>query len=351
MASPQEHHQVIARLRAHGVDRLIELYLDEILERPMQEVLDPTRLARSLAGAIRSAAARPDLADRVQVMLRDLQERSTREAREQDSLRKLLPPELHRSFRPLLSEPWVPDRRLVEALMDHEAMSSLVTDVLQAVLISFGKKIRSIAPDAGRVSQLGSGLRAPGLSSLRAIGSSVAAVGSGVAHAFGAEIERQIEQRAREHVDGAIQSVLSDVVSHLTDPRRARSMAAWRAHCLGVVMDTPMTTWGAELRKLKPETLGPAILASLRALAASEDLAERLEGVIRSAFDNSTKRSLGQHLRDLGLEEEWRRETALLIRSSMNPLLASDAFATWVEEMLTGTKPSDPSDADEPDHS
>ena len=49
------------RLRDGGTDRLVDLLLDDVLSRPVSELVDPAWLARQLAASAKSAAADPQV--------------------------------------------------------------------------------------------------------------------------------------------------------------------------------------------------------------------------------------------------------------------------------------------------
>jgi len=332
--------RLVARLEQGWLGALADLCLDEVLARRAGDLLPASVLARHLAAGIRQAAARPDLRPWLAERLVALRSRSLdpgpggRRFPRGDTLRGHLPAELTDPLERLLAEPYLPDRALVLRLLDHDAMHTLIQEVLQAALVHFARKMRSLGPD-GSLLKAGLGRAArlpPGLSRLRSIGSDVVS-------AVGSELEYQLEQRVSEHVSQAISAVLGQVATLLSAPERAATMGDWRAYGLRVVLDTELEAFAAEGRKLDPALAARALADGLTALARHPDLEARIEAGALDALAPWADRTLGSLLDDAGLRGAWRDAWREAVVTGAGPILRSPGFQAWLAGWLGDEQP------------
>jgi hypothetical protein len=330
----------MARLRAGALDALVDLIVDDLLARPAATFVDPDLLATELSSAFVAATSDPTTETWLSAQLRAGQEATSAYLRKDGrTLGQRLPEGATASVARLLAEPWVPDRRLVDRLVDHEAMVTLVREVLQGTLVGFGHRLRNLAPEGGRFSGLGAGLHAglksaPGMGHLRAFGSSVAAVGSGLGAVVSAEIEHQIEERARDFVAGALRSVLADVAGHLTDPKRAGAMSGWRKHAFDAVLDADPEIWASEVEKMDPARLAHTVIGAVRAFARRPELSREIAAASKAAVEHLGDRTLCEMLRAAGLEESWKRATTAILRKRGAELIENPAFEEWIGSLV-----------------
>jgi hypothetical protein len=326
--------QILARLRDGALDSLVELCLDDLLERPVVPgLLRPETVAQRAVSVLRATAASPRLEPWLRDQLEELRARtiepdaSGRAHSPGATLRDHVPAELSAPLEELLTEPWLPDRALVLRLLDHEAMHSLIHEVLHAALTRFAKKMRSLKPDTSKL-RSGLGKRVPGsLSRLKDIG-------SGVVSVVGSEIESQLDQRVGEFVSQAISAVLGHVATLLTAPERAETMGDWRAYGLRVLLDTELEAWAVEARKLDPERAVQAMAKALRALAGRDTLEAELTDLIGVALDPWREQRIGELLRELGIEEAWREAGRSQLVELLGPVLDTTAFHAWLHALL-----------------
>jgi len=322
---------VLYRLRGGALDALVDLVLDDLLDRPAAEALDPGRVAASLRDALRTVAENPSLEQEIRERLESARSRARTVTTD---LPRRLPPELQDAAEEALAWPFPTDRDLLLRMMDHAAMHSLIRDVLQDSLVRFARKLRSLAPEPGRLPGFDAARRAPGLGRLVALGSGVAAVGSAMAGALGSELEHQVDQRAREFATSAISVVLGQVVDTLTDPGRADAMAAWRLHALRAFLDTPSDTWTRTLDRVEPDRVADLVARTIRRLAARPELESELEGILRKGLDLLGSTTLRQQLDAAGLTDEWRARTREVLARTLGDLTALPAFERWLTNLL-----------------
>lgn len=328
--------RVLELLRAGALEALIDICLDELLARPVSQLISPELVARRTMVILRATADSPTLEPWLEEQLDALlaqyiqPDDSGRAYAEGETLRRHLPRELTDPIEELLAEPYLPDRELVLRLMDHQAMHSLIQEVLHATLVRFAHKMRSLKPDTSRL-RSGLGKRVPpGLSRLKDLG-------SGVVSVVGSEIESQLDQRVGEYVSQAISVVLGHVATLLTAPERAETMGDWRAYGLRVVLDTQLEAFAAEARKLDPKRAVAATAGAVRSLAARETLEAELAELVQAAMGPWQHHSIGQLLSSLELEQACRSSWRAWLREQLAPVLETTAFEAWLQALLGTT--------------
>jgi len=318
---------VRARLGNGALDRFAALAVDDLLARPVHDLVATPVVASALARAIRQAAADPATGRGLRTEARRLAARAASPRHPRARLRRRIPREVTDPLRALLAEPWVPERDLVLRLLDHAAMHTLVQEVLQESVVGFARRVRSLAPD--RLPHLARAVRRTpvlqGLSRLKALS-------SGVVSAVG--IEEHLEQRAGEFVSQGIRSALVHVATLLTDPGRSGTLADWRAHLLDAVLDTNDAAWAREARKTDPDHVAGAILAGIEGLAARPDLEATLGDVLSRSAGPWAQGTLGERLGAMGLLEPFREAATAILAERARALVEGPAFGAFLDEIL-----------------
>ncbi len=299
-----------ARLRAGGADRLADLLLDDLLDRPVSEIVDARWMSERLVASIRSAAADPRVETWLRERVNDVRARVPAGPPQ-------IPPAIRVPLGELMARPYVPDRALVGKLLDHETARLLLKNLFQDLLVAFARRLKPITPKSplpsfGRLSRLG----------------------EGVLGAVGHEIEAQIEQKAREFTDQAVQKLVDKMADHLCNPDLITEYGAWRAHGLDVLCDTEMTVLAGEVEKLDPDALIATGAALVRGIAGRDELVGEIEGVLSAAMESAGTQSA----RDLlgGVEEHGLELVRDLMRQRARAVIETDAFARWFDEIVEG---------------
>lgn len=306
---------VRARLRDGGADRLADLLLEDLLDRPIHELVDAGWLAERLVASLRSAAADPRVEGWFRDRVNDLRARVPAGAPE-------IPKPIRDPLRELLLRPYVPDRALVGRLVDHETARLLLKNLFQDLLIAFANRIKPpMVPKAplGGFGRLGK-------------------LGEGVLGAVGEQLEHQVEQRAREFTDQAVAKLVDKMADHLCNPELVVEYGAWRAHGLDVILGTDTRALAGEVEKLDPEALIATGAALVRGIAGRAELVGEVEAVLRAAMDSAGSRSARALLG--GVEEHGIDLARDLLRQRARALVETAAFERWFEEIVEGKPPA-----------
>ncbi len=324
--------QLLERLRDGSpggpLDRLADLIVDDLLARPIREVLEPRWIAEVIRDGLRawlaSGAAEARLLLAVEDGLIHL-ERTDR------SLEELLPPELVEGIRGLSDRPYRPEGNLLRSVLDREPVRALIRDLLVNALVAFAKKLGSPVTE----SKLAKGLGGLGSFVKEQAKARAGALGA-MATAISDEFERQAEKRAVEFADTALQGVVSQLIERLTRPGTSPEQAALRRALLDSLLALRGPQVSAELRRADPQLVAASVRRALQAWASRDDLPDRLESTIALVLSREGDQSLGEALESLELRGPARELTRRAILRRLVPLASGDAFAAWLTETMGG---------------
>ena len=316
--------QILGHLRAHeeALSGLVKRLLDDLLSRPVGEMVDPEWLARRFVDGLRASAADAHTEKWVRELVQKGLERS---GEERGPLGQSLPPELLSPAKALLGRPYTPNQEIVRLLLDHAAMHELIRTVLVQVLTEFGKSLKPILPTSSQ------GGRKRGGAFSQLVGAA-----SEVASAVGAQVEERAEARVREFVDGAISVSLDISVAHLCSEGFAQTFGEWRSDSVDSLLGVPVETWVEELNALDPDALVTELVEIVRGLAAWDGLGEGVESLLSALMEEVGDSSLSQFLAGSGLEAEWRPQAEDLLLQRARGFVATDSFAEWLGDMVPG---------------
>lgn len=331
--------QLLARLDGPALDALVDLVIDHLLERPVSALVDPAWLAAQIVAALRAGTRD----DRTEVWVRG-QLRAVQQRVPPGRLGQHLPAEVAQPLRAVLGRKVIFDRALVGRLLDHEAARHLVTDLLSGALHGFVDKLRPVAGVASGVGgalggALGAGRAGKGFDRLKLLGQGVKGLSEGVIGGISQELEQRAEGKVKDFVDGALHAAMEQVADHLCAPENAARYAAYRLHVLDTVLDTDNRVLVGEIDKLDPDHLVRTAAGVLRSLARRPGFEAELQRAVQAALDEAGPRSLGDLLRETGLERgeddgEWRRRLRAPLAAEARVFIRGPAFAAWLDALL-----------------
>lgn len=236
--------------------RLADAVLAGCIDRPLQSLL-PTELMARLGRDFALALLRDPQAD---ARLAQLLTQAQAALRKLPRLRAVVPPDFVLLAKELLRLPYVPDRALIVALLSRPPFRRLNRELMTGTLIDYSRRIRSTLsdPNAGR------SLGMLGRLATQAVQKGTAAVGAvagGVASVVTDELERQMQRRAGEFAENAVDELVGRLATTLTDPARAAEHVEIKLSLLEFVLDLPGETVANELGRAQPL----AVVAPLRA--------------------------------------------------------------------------------------
>ncbi|EDM78343.1 hypothetical protein PPSIR1_09191 [Plesiocystis pacifica SIR-1] len=318
------HGRILERLRGEpeALEQLVGLGLEHVLDRPLEQLVDAEWLARALTEGVRNSARSNEferwVAERVEEAL-------TRADRLEGALGERVPVTLLGPVEKALGRPYQPDRELVRSLLDHPSTRTILRELLEANILEFGKRMRSMVPDAAtKVPKLSGG----------GFASRLAGVAKGVATAVGSELEKQLEPRVNAFVDDILGVAVDQMVDRVASPEFAEDFATWRVDVLRSLLGQPVDRLVAERHKYPPGDFAADVAAILRALAAWRGLGEQVEASLTELIREYGSTSARDFLAGSGLEEAWRPALQEALVDGARDFVETPAFEAWLGVLL-----------------
>jgi hypothetical protein len=304
--------------------RLASLLVEDALGRPVSELLD----VRFLAGALREGLAAFTASDEAAAWLTaTLAEGEKTLAAEKRTLGTLVSPALVEGAHELAALQVTPPREIVEKLLDREPLKKLLRGQVIDTLVAFGRRAASPVSDNRIARGLG------GLSKLAMGQANKPSAFGALANAVSGEVERQVEKRATDFADTAVEGILEGLAAQLSDPTRAKEQVATRL----ALLDGLLELTGAEVAQLARGPVAERVTVARKTLAAwgAEASFERdVEALVTTALAKEGARPLGDVLADLGVREVVARKAKELVHTKLVAVVAGDGFAAWLGELL-----------------
>jgi len=309
---------VLERLRDPSAEgaagRLAWLLVDDALGRTLSDLLDVRFFAAALREGIRAFASSDAAAARMAAIVEEGEKTLAAEKRTTGA----------HDFAALAL---TPPGDVIEKLLDREPVKKLLRAQVIDTLIAFGRKAASPVADNPIARGLG------GLSKLAlGQGGKPSAFGA-IANAVSGEVERQVEKRATDFADIAVAGILDGISAQLSDPARAKEQAALRL----ALLDGFLELTGAEVATLgRGPTAARVAVArkTLAAWAAEETFEAEVEALATALLAKDVGRTLGDVLRDLGLEDVVSEKAREIVRRRVAAFVAGERFAEWLQTLI-----------------
>ncbi len=320
------HERILARLRGPDpyIEQAVALASEHGLDRPMAELVDPAWLAHALSEGLR-ASARDEhfegwVRERVEQAL-------ARAGKLHGTLGDELPITVLDPLQRALGRPYQPDRELVEALLDHPSTRTIVREVLQANLLEFAKRMRSMVPDVGRPASGGG------------FASKLAGMAKGVAAAVGSELEKQLEPKVEGFVDDILGVAVRMMIDRISSAEFAPEFAKWRVDVLLALLAHPLDRLVANRAASGQSDPGQSsfatdIAAIVGALATWRGLGEKIEAGLGEIIAEHGHRTPREFLAGSGLEQVWRPTIEQAVSEQLRHWVATDGFSDWLRVLV-----------------
>lgn len=283
---------------------LVRAWVDDLLDRPVGELLDRAEIVSAVAAGVRGVVSEPSnielLQEQIAIAVQELQGLD---------VKGRLPERTVDAMRGLATQPFALDEAVMAEILDHEAARILLREVLEQALFSFTKQLASLFPGGETAFRIAD--RARGLAASAVVGTS-------------------IEERANESVEEAVAPALDLAAGRLSDDAFSSKLAGWRGHILGVLLDQPLENLVGTVDAIDSESSAAQLAEMFQGIAEWD----RLETVIEKSLESALERTRDQSLRDIAagttLEQEWRPVLEKQLFALAWPFMQSDAFETWL---------------------
>jgi len=299
------------------IEELNALMVEDILTRPIRDLVAPAWIASSIAADIKATVALPDFQSWLESRFRMAMDRIPDE---RAPLRGSLPPDLIEVGKTVLGRPSTPGRELVRTLVDQPGVRNLLQTILKRTLTDFGSKLGSTMPNTSKIP--GSRFR-----------SKLMGVAKTVASSVSSEIERQMEDRINGFLRGAMGKVIDSIVDRICDPSKAQEAATFRINLVDALLDLPRHHFRGEVRKIDPKQSAGDVHAALTALANWDKLESEIQTAIEEYASQEMDRTIRDYLEGSGLEDVFKPRLMELMGRYSGFLVENPAFSQWIAKL------------------
>ncbi len=301
---------------------LVALAVDDLLERPVEALLDPEWLGQRITAGFRASTADPQTKDWIRARLDDARKRLDRES---GPLLYKVPTQLVNPIKDLLRRPYEPDPVVLRALIDHRATRGLFRDVLTHTLTDYAKTLKMPEGAAAAIKSTPLG---------RSRLAAWAGAAKVAAELVGSEVEKRMEGRVQAYVDKAIGHAIELTVEHACDPKNIPAFSDMRADAVDVLLALPVETWRKELDRQDLDGLIDDLHATLDAVAHSEAFEEQVISALRLVAQEGQGQSARAFLAGSGLEDTWRESLEQILQERASDFVQTPAFEGWVRDLV-----------------
>jgi len=321
--------RALAKLRKKGgaSRTLARLVVDDLLERDIEELVDPADVAartmEMLQGFAAMEALEETVSERIHWWVARLEV-------EEGTLGDWMTGEARERFLTLLGRPVEMNPERTMELLDHEATRDLTRKVLRETLSKFARRLSTPLPVPGSELLTGIGKRAAKSAKKRL--ETVSSLGDGVVGAVGGKVEREMEKRIGDFVDSAVGGVLRRIAEHVADPERQEQYGKMRVAVAERVMEYTCEGVAKAMRQVDLDEVAGFVAADIREAAADERVQVWIEDIV--AHEIEGEGTLRDYLERRGLVEAWCDWTASVLEERTRALAKTDAFEAWFEALI-----------------
>lgn len=302
-------------------DGLAEVIIDSCFGRPLDELLPPLLLSQVLRPALIATLRSP----RADELLASLVTTLTDSLRSPTTLLKWCPPPLLTLLRQLAKHPYTPDRALLLTVMSQPACRRLMRELMVGTLLDYGRKLRTATSDGSAGKGLGALSRLAGEAMKKGSGA-FSALAPGVASAVADEFDRQLQKRAADFADGAVDELLGKMAAILTDPQRRAAQEELKLALLEAVLSLRGTQLASELTRVQPVELGKLVRTAALAWLERDEAAAELTSAWSFLIQQAHGRSLRDLLGEAAVLLPTRAAARQLLSHLLRPVVASGSL-------------------------
>lgn len=305
---------VLATLRddqSRWLGRLAELAVDELLARPLPELVSRDELMEAL-----DAALAPELT--TAVIGRYLRPAAARErqrgAESGERVGAIVPAALTPKILDVARAPFPLNPDIIEDFVDQGAVRTMLGAVVREAIVGF----------VGRSKMAGLG----GAASL------VGSIGKGLLGGMGRGIEQQLERAVSDFIDQSMARLTRKVVELAVSERGQALQGEMRADLAARALKSRLSLYYEELAKLPDEQIWALVPPILAHNVAREPLRGAIEKEIDLALTAEAGRPAQELLQELGALERSRALAVEALTRALAQVVGGEAFGRWLEELL-----------------
>lgn len=310
----------MAHLSDDALRELLDLGFDHACQRPLSDFVDPARVLAALDASCDVAKV-----ERWQTRVwKPLRERLIDRAQASTlTLGAWLPDEATTAIAEMLAAPAPIPRKVIDELVASEQVRDNIRTTLQDSLTNFIQ--RATAPAGASGAGAGGGIRdALGWGARK-----VAAAGRGILSGMSEELQRQLQDRVRDFVDGSVAVVQSRIAEKLASEDTARALGRRRRKAFLSVLRRTEAEVARGARRAPHDRIDPLVPKVVAHNLAREEVRAAIRDEVAAVLAELSTQPLGALLDEAGLREAARGALHAHGLAFARALVAGDAFGQW----------------------
>jgi hypothetical protein len=227
-----------------------------------------------------------------------------------------------------LGEPAPLPKKAVEQMVGSEKVRDEVRSMLQDAISGFIKRALGNEDEKGG----GGGLR--GALGRGALG--FAAAGKGLLGGLGDQMQKQLQDKVRDFVDGSVATMQARIVDKLTSEETAKMLGKRRRAFFLETLERTEAQIAKTVEQQQPERLDPLVPKIVAHNAARAELREVVIAESKAVLAELSTQTLGELVDELGLDAHVRAWIDRHAVSLMAEIAARPEFAEWWKGVVGG---------------
>lgn len=321
-------------LRERGLTALV----DTVLSQPVQAFVDVDRLV----AAVPTASSGPNTARTIELHARPAWERYVeRCAANGETVGDAVPPEVRRRVARLLTTQRPPAAAWTRDLVDPKLIRQLLAPVLQQMLLSFAKGLPLPglgAPMGGAGGgdglRSGLGIRDRLKATVEKRAERVVEAGRTVLGGLGAEVERQVQNAARDFSESASREAKAALEDRLRSDEGKRLLSQIVSQALDGLWRTPLSELNRDVDALPWDDLWGLVPLVSEHNRERGPVLDAIRDELEATLAVVGARTVRDLLDEAGLLEPTLEGVLALGDPIARDLFGGDAFRGWLDELL-----------------
>lgn len=234
-----------------------------------------------------------------------------------------LPGDVRDELLAMLGEPAPLPKKLVEEAVASERVRDEVKAMLQDTLTSFINKAVGGVSDATPAAVGGA---------IGRLTKNFAAASKGILGGLGDTLQKQLQEKVRDFVDGSVTAVQKRIAEKLTSPETAAMVGKQRRKMILGALEEGERDVAAWIAKQPNDRIDAMVPKLVQHNLARAELRDAIRGEVGVVLEELSKQTLGELLDELGLRAWARAGTIQAGGPLLRNFCGSEAFAAWWSE-------------------
>jgi len=305
-----------AKLDDAALTKFLDLTFDHLCTHTLSELVDPDRVL----AAIDETTAPARVADLQFRVIGPLRTRLIERAKKSELLLGAwLPDDARDRIAEMLGQPAPIPQKIIDEAVSSEGVRDQIREALRDTISNF---IKGVSGGGGGA---GAGLRgAIGLGA-RAFG----AAGKAMLGGLGDELQKQMQERAKDFVDGAVEGVQDRIAKKLADPKTAADLGKRRRKAFLKLLETKESDAAKTVARAPHAQIDALVPSIVRHNVERKELRDAIRDEVAAVVAELSKETLGDLLDRVGARKLARDALLQQGLPIAKELVKTPEFAAW----------------------